>query len=169
MERYFIIKDKGLIKLYHEYKFMIAKLNSAFCEFCKKHDIEAKQYYMSATNLHIVATENDVKKFSSQIRKNTDGLFRRNSELAKEWVLLCKENEIETPHKPVWQMSSLINAKSGLFENRFHSRMFEINGILYGSYGIDRDWELTNTEAFQELKASEFWKIVEDAENSEVK
>ncbi len=44
--------------------------------------------------------------------------------------------------------------------------MFEINGILYGSYGIDRDWELTNTEAFHELKASEFWRIVEDYENS---
>lgn len=35
MERFFIIKDDGLIKLYHEYKLMIAKLNSAFCEFCK--------------------------------------------------------------------------------------------------------------------------------------
>ena len=166
MERFFIIKDDGLIKLYHEYTLMIYKLNNAFCEFCKKHEIETEKYYMSATKLHIVATENDMKKFSSQIRKNTDGLFRSNSELAKEWILLCKENEIETPDKPVWQMSSLINAKSGIFENRFRSRMFEINGIIYGSYGIDRDWELTNTEAFQELKASEFWRIIEDYENS---
>ena len=41
--------------------------------------------------------------------------------------------------------------------------MFDLDGVVYGSYQIDRDWELSNTEAFQEMKASEFWKIVESA------
>ena len=75
----------------------------------------------------------------------------------------CKENNLETPSKPTWIMVHMIGESSEGFQNRFRSRMFDLDGVVYGSYQIDRDWELSNTEAFQEMKASEFWKIVESA------
>lgn len=112
MERYFIIKDKELIDLYKKFKTMSEKIKLAFCEFREKHDIETKSYYQSATSLHIIATEKDMQKFSSQIKKNTDGLFKKNSNLAKEWISLCKEKEIETPYKPTWEMSRLMKHRA---------------------------------------------------------
>ena len=162
MERYFEIKDKVLVQKYEKYEIMSEKMRNTFCEFCEKHGIEAERYKETAEHLIIVSTKNDMEKFGTQIKKNTYGHFKDNSKLAKEWIALCKEKGIETPYKPIWEMSRLMKVQSGVFENRFSSRMFSIAGVLYGSYEIDRDWEFPKTDAFAELKASEFWRIVED-------
>lgn len=163
MERFFIVKDQRLIGEYEKYKEMLQAMNKCFKDFAEKHGIEAEWYYPSTRELGIVATKSDLEKFGSQIKKGTDGLFRANSKMAKEWVTICKENNLETPRKPTWIMVHMIGESSEGFQNRFRSRMFDLDGVVYGSYQIDRDWELSNTEAFQEMKASEFWKIVESA------
>lgn len=157
MERFFIVKNKKLIELHKEYESMKKKVNDAFVEFSEKHGIEAKEYYQQTGHLKIVPTENDKQKFASQLTK--DGVtFRKNSALAKEWVNTCKELGLETPWKPTWELRRLVNTNA-----RFRSRLFILNDVLYGSFEMDYDFELPE-EHFTELKASEFWKIVEDSE-----
>lgn len=156
-ERFFIINSENLIELYKRYLDDIKRMDECFREFAEEHGIETTKYYQSTCNLHIIPTDNDLQKFSSQIRKNTDGNFKNNSKIGKEWIATCKEKDLHTPYKPVYDM-----ARALVFEPRFRSRMFMLNGVLYGSYAIDWDWELSSDD-FQELKASEFWKIVEEA------
>lgn len=167
MERFFIIKDENLAEKCREYETMKKSVRDCFCEFSEKHNIESTLFVPSATRLIISATEKDFERFGSQFKKNTDGTFRNNSKMAKEWIAMCKERGVKTPYAPTHELSLMIGATSSLFENIFRTRMFEIDGVVYGSYSIDRDWQLTNTEAFEELKPSEFWKIVEEHEQME--
>jgi len=155
MERFFIVKNEKLIELHKEYESMKKRVNDAFVEFSKKHGIEANEYYQQTGHLKIIPTENDKQKFASQLTK--DGLtFRKNSPLAKEWVSTCKELGLETPWKPTWELRDLIG-----YTNRCRHRLFSLDGKLYGSFEMDFDFELP-TEHFTELKASEFYKIIED-------
>lgn len=163
MERFFIVKNQTLVDEYNKYKNAGQVMNDRFCDFAEKHGIEADSYYPSTTQLRIVPTDADREKFVSQMSKVTDGLFRANSAMAKEWIAICEENNLKVLQKPTYLMAHLIGESSGGFQNRFYARMFDIDGVVYGSYQIDRDWELDNVDSFQELKASEFWQIVESA------
>ena len=49
---------------------------------------------------------------------------------------------------------------------RHRTRLFEHKGILYGSMESDYDFEIP--EEFEEIKASEFYKVIEeDSKSSE--
>lgn len=156
MERYFIVTNEPLIEQLKEYEIMRKKVEEAFKAFKKEVGIETVAYYQSTDVLKIVPTENDLDKFSSMMKVDRV-TFKKNSALNKEWVKICKEKELKTPRKPVWELESLIDSNT----YRFRSRLFSLGDKVYGSFESDGDFTLP-TEHFIELKASEFYKIVEE-------
>lgn len=158
MERFFIVKNEDLIKQVKEFESMRIKINDAFKEFSEKHDIETNRYYQRTDLLRISPTENDIEKFRNQLKVDNE-TFKVKSAMNKEWVELCKANGLTTPERPSWELMRLVGTSLW----RFRSRLFSLNDKVYGSLEIDGSFELPK-EDFVELKASEFYKIIEEAE-----
>lgn len=156
MERYFIVTDEFLIEQLKEYEIMRKKVDETFKAFKEEVGIETCQYYQHTDVLKIVPTETDLDKFSSMMKVDRE-TFKKNSALNKEWVKLCKEKDLKTPRKPTWELHHLM----GGHIYRFRSRLFSYKDKVYGSFESDGDFTIP-TEHFIELKASEFYKIVEE-------
>lgn len=156
MEKYFMVTNEPLIEQLKEYEIMRKKVDEAFKEFREEVGIETSMYYQSTDVLKLVPTEKDLDNFSSMMKVDRE-TFKKNSALNKEWVKICKEKELKTPRKPVWELHHLI----GGHIYRFRSRLFSFNNKVYGSFESDGDFTIP-TEHFIELKASEFYKIVEE-------
>lgn len=156
MIRYFIVKNEDLVRLTKEYESMRKKVNDVFAEFAKNNGIEAKEYYQFVDKLMIIPTEKDYTTFKDMLK--ADGItFRKNSAISKKWVELCKEKELQRPEKPVWELQSLISWNIW----QFRSNLFSINDKVYGTFEADEDFSLSD-EHFIELKASEFYRIIEE-------
>ena len=158
MKRYFILKNEKLIEQQKEYENMKKKINDVFMEFVKEHGIETSKYYQFTSQLRIVPTENDIQKFRNQLKVDNE-TFKKNSAINKEWMELCKANGLETPRQPLWELSDLI---PGCIY-RFRSSLFSLNDEVYGTFEQDQDFNLPEKD-FKELKASEFYKIIEEYE-----
>lgn len=161
MERFFIVKNEDLIELLKEYESMRRKVDEAFKAFKKEVGIETVKYYQSTDVLKIVPTENDLDKFSSMMKVDRM-TFRQNSAINKAWVKICMEKGLKTPRKPNWELSDLIN--DNIY--KFRSRLFSLNDKVYGSFECDFNFYLPD-EHFIELKASEFYRIIEEENSKE--
>lgn len=158
MESYFIVKNETLIEKVKEYESMRKKINNAFIEFAKEYEIETNEYYMLSDVLKIVPTAKDRMRFKEQLK--TDGkTFKKYSSMNKVWTDICKEKNIKQPYKPTWELAELID--NGIY--RFKSRLFSLGETVYGSFEADICFNLPQ-EHFTELKASEFYKTIEDYE-----
>ena len=75
---------------------------------------------------------------------------------------LCKENGLTSPRKPtlLWDSSCKLGSYS------ISSRLFHIGENIYGSIDNKCNANIELTDDFIEMKASEFWKIVEDEEEN---
>lgn len=160
MEKYYIVTpDSPIHKEYMDYKAMSEKVNTAFVEFAKEQGIETHEYYQSAQSLHICPTDGDSDKFGKYFKKDTPGLFKKNSLPAKTWVKKCQELGLKSPHKP--HLAFYLNVFG-----RARSRLFMINDILYASYETECDFKDPAGAGLNEIKASEFFKVVEEYEES---
>lgn len=157
MEKFFIVKNEKLVQQVLDCEEMSEKVNEAFKKFAQENGIESKEYIQRTDMFHVCLTENDRKRFSGQLRK--DGIFKKNSPMGTAWRRICSENGLETPRKPSWELNDLIRASC----RGFSSRLFSIDGVVYGSFKTDAVFKLPE-EHFEELKASEFYRIVEDWE-----
>lgn len=158
MEKYFIVTPDSLIyKGYLDYKAMSERVNIAFKEFAKEQGFETHEYYQSAKYLQICPTERDTEKFGKYFKKDTPGLFKKNSLIAKAWIDKCQVLELESPYKPN------LGFELGIY-GRSRSRLFMIKDILYASLMADCSFD--NPKGFEEIKASEFFKIIEEYEES---
>lgn len=158
MEKYYIVTPSSPIhKEYMDYKAMSKKVNTAFAEFAKEQGFETHEYYQSAQRLYICPTEGDVNKFGKYFKKDTPGLFKKNSPLTKAWVDKCKVLGLKSPNKPNLAFEFRVFGRTS-------SRLFMINNVLYASFRADCDFE--NLDGFKEIKASEFFKIIEEYEES---
>lgn len=158
MEKYYIVTPESSVhKDYMVYKSMSEKVNAAFVEFAKEQGIETHEYYQSAQSLHICPTDNDTDKFGKFFKKDAPSLFKKNSLPAKAWVSKCQDLGLKSPHKP--HLAFYLN-----MYGRAHSRLFMINDVLYASYETECDFE--NPVGFNEIKASEFFKVIEEHEES---
>ena len=157
MEKFFIVKNEVLAGQVKEFESMRKKVDAAFGEFAKEHGIETSRYYQHTSQLRIVPSEKDIQKFMYQLKIDKE-TFKKNSAINKAWVELCKAKELKTPNKPVWELAELIDGHN----YRFRSRLFSLNGEVHGSFESDCDFTLPE-EHFVELKASEFYKIIEDS------
>lgn len=155
MEKYFIVKNANLQRLVREWEDMSAKIDIAFREFTAENGLEAKKYYPYTDCLMLIPTENDMHRFGNQI-KTDRRTFKKNSELGKKWVELCRKRQLRYMQKPIFELQDLVINTSC----KFKTRLFSIGDTVYGSFSTDREFELSEKD-FKELKASEFYKITE--------
>ena len=162
MEKYFEVKQNcDFYKQYFNYRDMSDKVNELFKQFAKDNGIETKEYYQNTERLAIVPTQGDRVKFKGMFVANSDTDFKKTAPICKSWVSLCKEHGLKSPRKPslAWDTSCNLGSYS------ISSRLFHIGEKVYGSINNKCNADIELTDDFIETKASEFWKIVEDAEN----
>lgn len=158
MEKYYIVTpDSSVHKAYISYKEVSEKVNYAFKEFAKEFGFETNEYYQSVQYLNICPTDRDTEKFGKYFKKDSPGLFKMNTPPAKAWVSKCQSLELESPSKPHLGFEFRIYGRS-------RSRLFMLNGTMYASFGADCDFK--DPVGFTEIKASEFFKVIEEYEES---
>lgn len=158
MKIYFIVNEESkLYKDFFSYLEDREKVFAAFRTIKEKHGIETTGLYPHKEVLMIDPTENDVVKFASHLKKSDERQFKKTSPIAKEWCSLVADLEhIEKPS--LW---SYLRIYSG----RWSESLFNIGTTLYGSLGtqeIEKGFEVP--EFLQEIKASEFYKAIEEEE-----
>ena len=155
MERYMEIrKDCQLYKDYFEWVGNWDAIKKLFNGIKEKYGIEATGFYLFKDVFKIVPTENDNKKFVSILKKTSYGEFKKNTEISKEWVSGVKEiGRIKKP-KLFYYFDSL--------GHKWKERLFHIGDKLYCS--ISSDGEVSVPKFALEMKASEFYKIIEESE-----
>lgn len=158
MEKYYIVTpNSSIYKEYMDYKATSEKVNTAFVEFAKEQGFETHEYYQSADRLHICPTDGDIDKFGKYFKKDTPGLFKKNSLPAKAWINKCQVLGLKSPHKPILSFEFRVFGRTS-------NRLFMINNVLYASFRAECDFK--NLDGLEEIKASEFFRVVEDYEES---
>jgi len=164
MERYFqVTGQSSLYNEYMEYKNNQQVVHSISKEFMNAQGIETNVYANQGDKFYIVPTENDVDKFSKSLCKplsNDLRAFKANSKIGKAWVKTLEEKQFKIKNKPYVGFSF----RNCMGKNR--SRIFAIDSVVYCSFQNEHDFDDV-PDGFVELKASEFWKIVEDYEGRE--
>ena len=159
MDKYFTIKKGSRLYIdYFQWKEDLKIIRELFNELATKYGIEATSFVPRKTQLLIVPTAKDDDNFYKQFTQayHDNGLrqFKCNSDIGKDWTRLVRDTAI--PYKPNF---FLYIGVSG----RYHERLFSINDVLYGSLSAECRFELH--ECMSEIKASEFYKIIEEFES----
>ncbi len=156
MEKFFTIKPDS--QLYKEYFIYLDDLNTnanLFDNFAKEHGIEASNFIPYKKHLVIVPTEKDKDKFRNDFTQEYLNCgarqFKVRSTIGKAWVNVM--SDIKPARKPNY--FGLIRAYG-----RYYERLFHIGETLYGSFSADMDFDLHS--CMDEIKASEFYRIVEE-------
>lgn len=161
MEKFYRIKKGSpLYSQYFEYIENTKQVNEVVKEFMVEHNIETHQYYASTDVLYIVPTAADLDKFDKVLSKNVgNGLrpFKKTSKINKDWVELLKSKNLRVLGKPFLGFYFKVAGK-------FSTRLFNIEEEVYASMSAGYDFPNPENEGFVEVKASEFYKIIEDAE-----
>jgi len=154
MERFFIVTKSKLGIDYLEFKNNHRKINELVKTFFKENEIETSSYSYGYRSLAIEPTENDLKKYDKALKKS-DGFrqFKANSKVAKLWIESLYNNKIEIIYKPE------AGDYFGFPLERYRSRLFKIEDEIYTSIDCSN---IVVSEDMVEIKASEFFKIVED-------
>ena len=156
MEKCFKVKEGSRFHkecvTYHENKI---KANDIYKEFKSMFGIEATEYLPEPNRIYIVPTENDLNKFNSVLKTPIgQGLkgFKKNSKPCKWWCEKMKEADIRDTSRPFVQFWFPHSYGRGT------TRIFPIGNVWYGSYSTDG--EITMPEELEEIKQSEFYKII---------
>ena len=166
MERYFKVTNSVVGREYMKHKENSRLVNELYKKFKEENGIEAKDYCPRNTWLGIVPTENDKEKFKTSLCKKeySNGLisFKKNSKINKSWVNKLIENNIEITN------SSDIIFLSFYILGRYSSRLFDVDKEIYLSLDGDEYYikNLKLLDGMIEMKASEFFKIIEDCNDS---
>lgn len=161
MEKFYIAGEGSRLgKDYLNYLESEEQTRILVIKFFETHGIEANEYYAGNSYLHIVPTEKDKESFSNQlcIPKNKLYRFKASSKITKAWVETLKQFSIKVLSRPrvLFYFSNGFGSTS--------SRIFEINGIVYCS--LKSDIECEPRDNLKEIKRSEFFKVVEDYNES---
>ena len=155
MKRYMEIrKDCQLYKDYFEWVGNWDAIKKLFNGIKEKYGIEATGFYPYKEAFKIVPTENDNKKFESMLKKTSYGEFKKNTGISKEWIAGAEKiGRIKKPELFYY---------FDLLGYRWRERLFHIGEKLYCS--IESDGEVSVPKFALEMKASEFYKIIEESE-----
>lgn len=94
MDKYFEIKpDSELYKDYFAHERAGEKIKAAFNKAKEKFGIETSTFFLHKDRFRIAATDKDMEKFSSMMKKGNDGEFKKNTAVSKMWVELVKDIE----------------------------------------------------------------------------
>lgn len=161
MERFFEVKKDS--ELYNDYFEWLEDNNKVRClyrEFADRVGIKADEYIPHETELGIVPTSEDKEKFGKFLKVPGDyGVcyFKKNSVYTKDWQKEIKQRGCKVLRKP-----KILFYLSNCYKVR--TRLFHINDKLYGSY--DTEDEVKLPDSFIEMKASEFYQIIESLEEN---
>jgi heat shock protein HspQ len=162
MKRYYEVTEKSnLYKDYMNYLGNVKLVNDLVKDFTNKNNIESESYATDKTDLYIVPTENDMSKYKNVMSAYVDGLykFKGNSKIAKAWKKTLEDSKLEVQRKP--KVPIYFNSWS----YRILSKLFSLDGKVYCSLElVDQDFDEV-PEGMIEMKASEFYKIIEDNNN----
>ena len=158
MDKYFKVNEGSQLHTdYFLWKEGQKKIKEAVKAVCKTFGIETKEFYMTQDRFSIVPTENDFKKYASVMKKSSYGEFKKTSAVSRMWVERVKD--IEYFHKP--RLFGYIHFNA----YQWSENLFDIDGVLYG---LLKDVNEVNLPDFVvEIKASEFYKIIEDYEEKQ--
>lgn len=158
MDKYFEIKsDCALYKAYFAHKEDEPKIVSALKAVCEKFGVETKEFYIKKDRFWIVPTTGDREKFAGMMKKTNDGEFKKNSEVSKMWFGLVKDIEhFEEPELLFY---------FDLIGHTWKEVLFHSGEKLYCS--IESDKEVLTPDFAIEMKASEFYRIIEKEEVGE--
>lgn len=170
---YFIVNNKSKLgKTYWDYIENIKNFAKFGDKFLKDNGFETKDYYYSKWFM-VEPTQNDIEKFEKQMtvpkRAGSRVDFRKNCKLQKLWDKGLEENNIDT---------GLLNRRDVVddfvsWRGGFTYNIFDIDGVIYFLYEPKKE-VLKNIKNFKEpdfteIKASEYYKIIEDYETREAK
>lgn len=152
--KYYKITSPKFIEVAEFYEKQCELFNDVVGKMAEEFGIEANQYYIELREYTIVPTDNDCEKFRAMLKKGT-GTFKQNSIVSKRFKQLLAEYEITNVSKPM--LWDFLNVHSYKMRSSYH----KIDGVYYGHCGIENG-AMKDTEGFEEIKASEFHKLIED-------
>ena len=153
-EAFYKITSEKFIKAEQEYQSKKKQFMKVFDRLAEEFGIETDEVYLTIVEFEIVPTKNDREKFKEQFKKDTS-TFKRNSKVGKRFKELIEEQQIQRFHRP--KLWDYVNTPYG----RRSSRYTEIDGVYYGTLGTEEAIK-KQVEGFEEMKASVFYKIIED-------
>lgn len=157
MNKYFEVKPgSALYEDYFAYLGNRKEVMAAFDKVCEEFGIETKSFYLTNRTFRIVPTDADREKFSGMMKKTSDGEFKKMSAPYKMWISLTKDIAPFTKPQLFYYMKDLIG--------RWRERLFDFDGKLYCSIESESEEEMETPEWADEMKASEFYKILEESE-----
>ena len=162
MEKYYTVTEEcGLHKDWFDYKENVAQVNEVYKKFMDQVGVESKGYYVTNKEVYIVPTEKDNEMFGSVLcAPINEGLrkFRVTSKVGKAWVQTLKDAGLEVKRRP---MPILYFRTFG--GGSYKTRLFDQDGKLYCS--IDPA-DGNAPEGVVEIKASEFYRMIEESEKA---
>ena len=157
MDKYFEIKpDCALYKDYFAHENVKEQIINAYKVVCEKFGIETNKFYMVKDYFRIVPTENDLKKFERVMKKTNYGEFKKGSAPSKMWKELVGSIENFNKPKLFYYFDSL--------GHRWKERVFHVGNKVYCS--IESDGEVSTPTFAYEMKASEFYRVIEGHEEN---
>lgn len=161
-EKCFIVKKENHIYTdYFKWWNNQENLSNKWKQFKKLTGIES-EVFVPRIELYIVPTENDLNKFEKMFIKKVfnDGLrkFKANSSIQKDWEKFIYNNKVLVS-KPDIIFDFIGKCISG----RIRSRLFHYKDIVYCSLNGDFYSDYI-PEGYEEIKKSEFYKIIETIE-----
>ena len=156
MERAFIIKNQEFIDQDKKHDLMEEKWHDAIMAIYKEMGLKKSRYYTSSDRLRIPFENREERKpFKPFLMAGDDSAFKKSSIWNKRLNELLKEKGYEFTRAPnaAWD--------NGMhFNGRFSYRHFCIDEVYYGYINARHDFELA--ESLEEIKMSEYHKIIED-------
>lgn len=157
MEKFYIVNpDSNLGKAYLAYKTDSDLFYNTFLDFAKENGIKTTGVYLTTERLWIKPTIEDELKFDSEFIKYESGKFKKTSSLCKKWIAFCEEKGIKNVSKP---NPIFFFRKDYLFDFHCRTRLFDLDNVIYCSFESEDNFSAP--EGVNEIKASEFYKIME--------
>lgn len=162
MEKFYIVPEGTKLHTdFTNYETCKKELARIANDFMTAYGIGAKIVVPLRDSFGISPTKDDEKMFGSQLcKKEVDGIrfFKKNSALGKEWA--TKTDGIRFDGMPFLPF---------YFRNigwRTWSRLFRLNGVVYCTMESQTE-NFHPVEDLQEIKASEFWRTIEEYEDAQ--
>lgn len=163
MEKFYIALPES--RLYADYSEWLVTRNESvkFIEnLFEKYGLDRETKFYAGREFLAIKSDKDLdsifpKQFKKKLYDGDYRVFKLNAPIMKEWVEKIKT--FKCLHKPFLGM---------YFKNCFgkmSTRLFMHESTLY--FSIECDSAFEPSDLFQEIKASEFYKVIEDIEEKE--
>ena len=157
MEQFFeITKESREYDNYFKYLADKESCRIAVNKFFDENNIASDKYKVEGGKLLMENTSENRAQFGKQLTKDSENgmvAFKKNSQIGRAWSAL----NVKTPIKPFVPF---------FFQGGFgqiSTRLFNVGDKVYCSIKcVDYDMKFTAPIGFIEIKASEFFKIIED-------